>query len=237
MIIISFVFRSLAEYLVKGKELEVVRPDTCPKPSCRRKDCFWKHTAYSRQVQDGDEPVSIKIQRFKCRYCDLVVSCLFSFLVPYRRHSARVVADSIETYATAPATAPLESYRKLADDRGCTRMSVFRWTDFLGTKSRDLLCQVQKEFMLCGRPWQMLSSVPEHPTSPSSSRAKSQEKKEKLNGLFGLVEIAKAFIGSAEYVLEELHAHFLKNIESRQLILTGRKIPNQDQQSMGRLLF
>jgi len=237
MIIMVFGFKSLGEYLAKKNDYEVPRPDVCPLPTCQRQECFWKHTAYSRQAQDSDELVSIKIQRFKCRYCALVVSCLFSFLVPYRRYSARVVADSVQTYATAPATAPLESYQKIADDRGCTRMSVFRWTDLLGTKSQGLHCQVQKEFMLCGHSWQMLSSVPEHPKSPSASRAKSQAKQEKLNGLFGLVEIARVFIGSAETVLEELHAHFLKNIESRQLILTGRKIPNQAQQSMGRPLF
>jgi uncharacterized protein DUF6431 len=237
MIIICFLFQSLAEYLVKGKELEVVRPDTCLRQSCQQKYCFWKHTAYSRHVQDGAEPVSIKIQRFKCRYCNLVISCLFSFLVPYRRYSAKVVADSIETYATAPAVAPLESYRKIAKDRSSTRMSVFRWTDFMGTKSKAIHAQVQKEFMLSGQPWQMLSAVPEHPTSPSSRRAKSEEKKEKLNRLFGLVEISKVFLGSVTCVLEQLHAHFLKNIESRQLILTGRKIAHRAQQSMGPMLF
>jgi hypothetical protein len=118
-------------------------------------------------------------------------------------------------------------------------MSVFRWTDLLGTRSKRLHRQIQKEFMLAGLPWQGLSAVPEHPVSPSSVRAKSEEKKARLNGLLGLVELSKVFIGSAAAasVLEELHAYFLKNIESRQLMLTGRKIANRAQQSMGPQLF
>ena len=237
MIIISFLFGSLAEYLEKGKESEVSRPERCPIPSCGRQGCFWKHTAYQRHVQDGDGSVRIRIQRFMCRYCGLVVSCLFSFLVPYRRYSARVVAESIEVYATAPATMPLESYRKTAGDRDCTRMTVFRWVELLGAKSQALHGQVQKEFMLSGRPWQLLSSVKEHATSPSAGRAKSAGKEERLNRLLRLVEISKVFLGCAACALEELQAHFLKNIESRQLILTGRKITNRAQQRMGRLFF
>lgn len=237
MIIIEFAFKSLAEYLVNESGYEVDRPNACLSQACRRRDCFWKHTAYRRFVYDGDEPVSIKIPRFKCRYCDLVVSFLFSFLVPYRRHSARIVADSIETYATAPATMPLKSYRNIADNQGGSRMSVFRWTDFLATKSPGLHRQVQKEFMLSGQPWQQLSAVPEQGTSPSSSRALSAGKVERLNELFRFIEISKLLLQSAENVLLELHAYLFKNIESRQLMLTGRKLKRRDQQSMGHPLF
>jgi hypothetical protein len=137
----------------------------------------------------------------------------------------------------APASKPLGSYRKIADDGGWSRMSVFHWVDALAAKSRGLQAEVQKEYMLTGRPWQLLALVNEHATSSSSSRAKSVEKGERLNELLQLVEITKVFFGTAPCVLEKLHAHFLKNIESRQLILTGRKIAGWAQQSMGRLLF
>jgi hypothetical protein len=235
MIIIVFAFKSLAEYMARSITYEVERPDSCPRRSCRRQRCFWKHTAYERHAQDGGEPVLLEIQRFRCRYCHLVISCLFSFLVAYRRHTAKIVSACIEIYATAPAVAPLESYRKLADDHGCSRMSVWRWVAFLAEKSDGLHGQVQKEFMLGGQPWQMLSSVPGKGTSPSSGRAKSAQKQECLNALFLLIEISKVFLGSVTSALEALHAHFLKNIESRQLILTGRKIAKPTQQSMGRL--
>lgn len=235
MIIISFLFRSWAEYVENGKGLEVERPSRCPRETCNRKDCFWRHTAYHRQVKEGDESVSVRIQRFMCRYCGLVISCLFSFLVPYRQHSARIIAESVETYVTAPATVPLESYRKVAGDRELSRMTLFRWVAMLAVKSKGLHGQVQKEFMLSGRPWQMLSSKPGQSTSPSAGRAKTAEKGERLNDLFRLIEVSKIFIGSVACALDGLHAHFLKNVESRQLILSGCKITHRAQQSMGRV--
>jgi len=235
MIIIVFAFKSLAEYLNRNVNYEVERPDSCPRRSCRRRHFFWKHTGYTRHAHDGGEPELLRIQRFRCRYCHLVVSCLFSFLVSYRRYSAQIVAICTEIYATAPAIAPLESYRKIAGDQGCSRMSLWRWVKLLGKRSQDLQCQVQKEFMLSGLPWQKLSTVPEKAMSPSSCRAKSANKQEQLNGLFLLIEISKVFLGSVAVALEQLHAHFLKNIESRQLILTGRKIDGPTQHSMGRL--
>ncbi len=235
MIIIVFAFKTLSEYLERDIGYEVERPDACPSKKCSRRNCFWKHTAYSRYVIEDDEAVLLRIQRFRCRYCHLVISCLFSFLVPYRRYSARIVSAASEIYTTAPATLPLESYRKVAGDHSCARMSVYRWTDILCTKAKRLHSQVQKEFILSGRPWQVLSAVPENGSSPSSCRAKSAKKKERLDALFLLIEITKVFLGSVTCALEGLHAHFLKNIESRQLILAGGKIAHQTQQRMGRL--
>ncbi|MGI0134458.1 MAG: hypothetical protein ACREBW_05825 [Candidatus Micrarchaeaceae archaeon] len=116
-------------------------------------------------------------------------------------------------------------------------MSVFHWTKLLGARSQVLHRQVQKEFILSGKPWQMLSALPDNGRCPSSSRAKLPEKKDDLDGLFRLIEISKAFLKPAAYALEKLHAHFLKNIESHQLILTGRNMAQLAQQSMGRLLF
>jgi len=152
MIIMVFIFKTLEEFRTFGKDYEVPRPSTCPDPACGRCDCFWKQTAYSRDVLDNDEVVvRLRIQRFKCRYCDLVVSCLFSFLVPYRRYSAQVVAGTAETYVTAPVGVPLKSYRNIAENKGCGRMSVFRWTEILAKKASGLQCQLQKEFMLRAR--------------------------------------------------------------------------------------
>jgi hypothetical protein len=185
-------------------------------------------------VKEGDKSVSVRIQRFICRYCELVVSCLFSFLVPYRQYSAKIIAESVETYVTAPIAVPVETYRKVAEEREMSRMTLFRWVEMLAVKSGGLYGQVQKEFMISGRPWQMLSSLPGQGESPSAERAKKVKKRKRLNDLFRLMEISKVFIGSVASVLEKLHAYFLKNIESRQIILSGWEITQWTQQSMGR---
>ena len=236
MIIMVFAFKCLSDYLLSGKDYEAPRPVVCPGEDCGLSNCFWKHTGFNRNVLDLDESVSVKVQRFRCKFCGLVVSCLFSFLVPYRRYSAEVVGNSVEVYATARVTKPLESYRRIAENLNCSRMAVFRWTEFLGKNAPKLQGQVQKEFMLTGGAWQELSAIPEGGKSPSIGRARSVEKESLLNDLFGLVEVSKVFLGSTQSVLEKLHAQFLKNIESRQLILTGRKNIDRAQQSWGRLL-
>jgi hypothetical protein len=236
MMIVSFLFKSLDDYR-KSTQREVLRPDRCPSPRCRRRNCFWRHTGYDRRVKDGGESVIVRIQRFRCKFCHLVISCLFSFLVAYRCYSAREVASSIENYTTAEETVALESYRKIAFEQGLSRMSVWRWTNLLGIRSQSLHGQVQKEFMLCGGSWQMLAVVPEDSVSPSSRRAKSVVKEKQLNGLFGLIAISKVFFELAACALEQLHAYFLNKSESRQLILTGRLLAKFAQQRMGRLFF
>ena len=236
MIIVSFLFESLDKYL-KSTQREVSRPGRCPARKCRRRNCFWRHTGYDRRVQDGGESVFVRIQRFRCKFCQLVVSCLFSFLVAYRQYSAKQVGNSVETYTSAPETGSLESYRKIALERGCSRMSVWRWTNLLGIRSAGLRTQVQKEFMLAGGSWQKLEAIPEDGVSPSARRAKSAEKEKQLNGLFRLIAISQVFFASTLCALEQLHAYFLKKSESRQLILTGRSLARFTQHSMGRLFF
>jgi hypothetical protein len=114
-------------------------------------------------------------------------------------------------------------------------MSVWRWTNLLCEKSQAPQFQAQKEFMLAGRSWQTLAAAPEKATSSSSVRARSTKKEHHLNALLLLIEVSKVCLAHATSALEELHAYFLNNIESRQLILTGRKIQQQTQHSMGRL--
>jgi hypothetical protein len=215
MIIMVFAFKCIADFLLNGKDYEVSRPTVCLSALCGRSNCFWKHTGYIRNVLDNEEPVSVAVPRFRCKFCGLVISCLFSFLVPYRRFSAEVVGGSAEAYAAGSVASALLSYRKIAENLNCSRMAVFRWTEFLGKKAGKLRGQVQKEFMLAGGTWEELSAIPEDGRSPSSGKAKSEEKETLLNELFGLVEISKIFIGSTQRILEKLHTHFLRNIESK----------------------
>jgi hypothetical protein len=151
MILIDHGFSSLEEYRRRGMKFEVLRPGVCP--GCKRQNCFWKHGNYLRQASDGDDFVEIRIQRFICRYadCRLIVSCLFSFLVPYRRYTAGCVAQAIEEYVEdKEAVEVRRSYRRIADERGSSRMSVFRWTDLLSGRAKMLQYQIQKEHMMRG---------------------------------------------------------------------------------------
>jgi hypothetical protein len=168
---------------------------------------------------EGELAAEVTIQRFICKYCSLVISCLFSFLVAYRRYTASLIGQCVEAYGAKP-----NSYRKVAGslcgDIGL-RSSVFRWTNLLSVKASQLLLLVQKECMLMRRTWQELATVTEQGSCPNAWKAKSEKKSEQLNKLRQLIDMSRLLVLSG---LENLHAHFLKIVESPQLIFSGRKI-------------
>lgn len=234
MIIIDFSFRSLDEYRKAGKEARPKRPQKCP--GCGNTKCLWKHSAYYRKTTDGDETVDVRIGRFRCRYCHLVLSCIFSFLIPYRRHTTRVIAASVEEYAVTPLQIPqVASYRKIAGNRGCSRMAVFRWTDLLASRAELLHYQIQKEYILRGQDWRTLLQVGERRTLTNAALAHSAKKRNLLESLYLLAAISSLFLSTATDVFERLHTYFLKASEVMQLIFAGREIDCRNQQSLGHL--
>jgi hypothetical protein len=225
MILIDCTFSSLDEYRANGGTRATNRPEVCPE--CRRRESFWRHTAYWRKASAGEEVVDVRIQRFRCKYpdCHLIVSCVFSFLCPYRRYTAKAVAESVMEYAAGLANeGGRASYRKIADNRGGSRMSVFRWTGLLAVRAFCLQRQVQKEYLLRGFSWRLWLRLPAHCDCPNARFAHCAEKCTRLNALALLIEMARLFFGAMATALEQLHAYFLKDSESRQLIFTSGDI-------------
>jgi hypothetical protein len=210
-------FNSLGDYIAAGSKHEVERPKDCA--SCGNSACFWKHSTYNRIACEGELTAEVKVQRFICKYCSLVISCLFNFLVAYRRYTASLIGQCIEAYGAKP-----NSYREVAGnlcgDIG-VRSSIFRWTNLLSAKASQLLLLVQKECILSGRSWQELAAVTEQVDCPNKWKAKSEEKGEQLNKLAQLIDMSQLLVADG---LEKLHAHFLKKVESPQLIFSGSKI-------------
>jgi hypothetical protein len=211
---------SLSEHEAAGGKYEVERPRICP--SCGKSDCFWKHSTYSRTACEGELTAKVKIQRFICKYCSLVISCLFSFLIAYRRYTASLVGQCIEAYG-----AQANSYRKVAENK-CGdmgfRSSVYRWTKLLSVRAGRLLLLVQKECILMGRRWEELATVSEQRDCPNGWKAKSEKKGHQLNELAQLIDMSGLLVLCDKSILENLHAHFLKMVESPQLIFSGREI-------------
>jgi hypothetical protein len=235
MILIDHSFSSLEEYQQRSMKFEVCRPEVCQ--GCTRRNCFWKHGSYVRQASDGDEGVDVRIQRFICRYadCRLIVSCVFSFLVPYRRYTAGFVAQAIEEYVEAGE--PIEarrSYRRVADERGSSRMSVFRWTDLLSGRAKMLQYQIQKEQMMRGGSHEECFQGMIGSRSTNAKFAHSAEKQERLESLSLVIAMVRQFLLIVAFALTDLHAYFLKMSESRQQILCGRTIKQQTHHGTGR---
>jgi hypothetical protein len=162
-----------------------------------------------------------------------------SFLIPRLIYTSQAVGNSVVAYTTTAT-----SYRKVADgigigdtDRSAGRMTVYRWVNALADKAEKLVFQVQKESLLVGRQWQELEALPEKGTCPNAPKARTQKKAEHLNMLALLISMAQFLLGCERFVLEQLHAHFLKHVESPQLIFSGGGIRARTPQSMGHQLF
>lgn len=131
-----FAGNSLVEFLSFAKELgkeevadgnvltiygmEVPAPVECLKANCRTSCALRANGSYLRQATEGLVWVLIRISRFRCGACGGSVSRPFSFLVPYRRFTARLICMGLEQYgkaSEATAEEPLgTSYRSISDD-------------------------------------------------------------------------------------------------------------------------
>ena len=70
------------------------RPTMCP--DCQAKNSFWVKAYYFRWFVEGDIEDVLPVPRYICRWCHLVVSILFAFLVPYRQFTKQIIAEGVE---------------------------------------------------------------------------------------------------------------------------------------------
>jgi hypothetical protein len=81
-------------YLGADNPFDVVdRPQVCHR--CQAEECFHRHGMYWRYVQEA----RCKVARFLCKFCQLTVSVLPAFVLPYR---PRLVAE-VDRYFEATA--------------------------------------------------------------------------------------------------------------------------------------
>jgi hypothetical protein len=101
--------KSLKEFLEKGGEIEVPRPKKCLNEKCGLAVELRTHGSYMRQVFYWGAFFLVRIHRFRCHGCGRTQSCPYSWLVPYCRFSAEVIATAITEYADSEV-----SYRDLS---------------------------------------------------------------------------------------------------------------------------
>lgn len=219
---------SLAEYIEKKAAIEVKRPERCPEKRCRQSNCFWKHTGYERKAREGDLVDTVYVQRFLCKYCGVVVSCLFDFLVPYLIFTARMVAEAARGYSSDGKT----SYRKLSEklggveegrDGGVLRPSynqIFLWVKNVAFKSRVVLLAVQRFAVRAN----VLLASERHLACPNRWKAFTREKRRALDDLLRLfVQSALCCGTSGMSAGEWLHCFFLQSMPTGQAVFTGRE--------------
>jgi hypothetical protein len=83
----------LLSYSQKAKNNEFPVLTQCP--SCNKHHCLKKHGFYLRYAINAPLTEKIPICRYKCYSCQITISILPSFLIPYFQHSVLFVASTI----------------------------------------------------------------------------------------------------------------------------------------------
>lgn len=127
------------QYFESNGEIEVPRPSRCPRPKaeCGSTEPMRKNGSYPRQVIYWGLLFVLSILRFRCGRCGKTVSRPYSWLVPYKRFGAEVIAAGVEAYATAES-----KYRELS--------AAFSEPEFLDAQSDIRQTEFYKKLTVTG---------------------------------------------------------------------------------------
>jgi len=96
--------KSVQEFFAQGGQVEIPRPERCVHEGCGLREPLWKNGSYTRQVIYWGLYFLVQIVRFRCKQCGRTASRPYSWLVPYRRFSAEMIAAGIEAYSGGETT-------------------------------------------------------------------------------------------------------------------------------------
>lgn len=220
----------------------VAAPEQCLQENCASPYRLRRNGSYTRQVLEGIMQLLVLIYRFRCRTCGKTVSRPYSFLVPYRRFTAKLISQGVETYGTKAT-----SYKKESDDLavydtkyddsknedvvpqlentsisrdGChpAKSTVFSWVDFVCKRIVRTLQQMEKELVLRGLDLQHL--LPESIfVNKNAFKAgdpkypRQAQKPDQLNKLTYGIATAGALLERTDWTIEKLRAYFLSGAE------------------------
>ncbi len=215
---------TLADYVARKESLDKFRPNVCP--GCKREKSFWRHGNYRRFVFDGYENVAVRINRFRCSNCSLVVSCMFSFMTPYVRFASTVICKAIENFSKFDMSY-LEQASELTDIEADSppkpsSTQIFRWVDLVSRKAESLLFNLQKALLMRNSAMLLLDFV--SGATPNEDKARRDEKKIRLRQLGEFVQMAAFVLPNNSDALFQIHASFFCDVESLQAIFCGRPL-------------
>lgn len=234
MIIPCFAFNSVEEYQNSKDSFSFEKPSHCN--DCGAIGCFWGHGSFERTVLQEGLEVQIRIPRFLCHGCGKTVSVLFSFLVAYRKHSAATIGAAVEIYSREAT-----SYRQISVDLSeldatdsppsPAHSSIFQWVKMMANKADSLSVQVQKELALRGR-FNELEAA-KAIACPNAFKSASLQKQTRLDVLSEFISLGALLVASdSTGVAARLHAFFLRNVETIQMMLCGHLIRLSAPQSL-----
>lgn len=213
---------TLADYLNCKDVPQVERPERCPK-GCHRP--MWNHTGYERAAEDqGGNRGVVKIWRFRCGLCGLIVSCLYDFLVPYVIYTVECIAAWVGVYSEEDITYDEMPWRMEAPET--PRSTIFRHVARSIEQTKRVADEVQAEAMLAGNE-QAEVATPDV-VCPNSWKAWTAAKTANLDRMATLLMRARllmmrqpAWTGAA--ILASVHRYFMTTAEELAEIFFQRK--------------
>lgn len=241
-IILDPTIRSLSEYLRLKERAEKSRQENCrpvPKrpeacPHCLEEQCFWIKAYYFRRVVEGELAEQLRVPRYVCKFCGLVLSVLFAFLVPYRQLSLRTLVRGVQDYILRKT-----SYRKVASSIGNSEDSIQRpshsqiwhWVQLFSTRSfENLEIVLQRACITAAKEKQLTPAI-----CPNSVRAQSIAKVRKLNSARRLLALGWILLEPKQNLVQVLQTYFTEIVQPPFSILTGRGITLTPPQSLNHI--
>ena len=89
---------SVKDYFEKGGKIELPRPAECTYEYCKLKQPLRKNGGYYRAIVYWGFAFFVYVSRFRCRRCGRTASCPYTWMIPYCRFPAELVALGVELY-------------------------------------------------------------------------------------------------------------------------------------------
>lgn len=212
------------------------RPDVCPQ--CERTGSFWIKGYYFRWAVEAEIETIIPVPRYKCRWCGLVVSVLYAFLVPCCQFTKQAMSSGVESYLLTD-----ETYRESAaaiagdnDEQRPDHSQVWRWVDKLVTQAvQKLMALLQRGCMVAGKEHEL--SDAHQNVCRNAIRAHSIEKAAKLTSGLRTLILATIFLSLKQNFVAALQTYFAFCVQPPSSILTGRGIILITPQSSQQVIF
>ncbi|MBZ0189667.1 MAG: DUF6431 domain-containing protein [Candidatus Obscuribacterales bacterium] len=217
-------------------------PEQCLQEHCRSPHPLSRHGSYTRQVIEGIMQLMVLIYRFRCRMCGKTVSSPYSFLVPYRRFTAKLICQGVENYGNEETSYKEQSIElsvfndiecdnettqilpQVENDSGSrdgchpAKSTVFSWVDFVCKRVVQTLQQMEKELVLRGHDLQQLRRescfLNKNAWKAGGKKYRHQKQKpDQLNKLTYAIATTGPLLESERSTVEKLRAYFLGSAE------------------------
>jgi hypothetical protein len=215
------------------------RPAVCPE--CKAEKSFWSKGYYFRRAVDAEFEVVLPVPRYMCRFCRLVLSVLFAFLVPYRQFTSETISTGVRDYVEDEVSYRQEASLIAGDDNNRDEQrpnhsQLWRWVDLFCKKSANRLSVVVQRACIIAGKEDHLGKV-SNSLCLNALKAHSIEKAQQLIAASKLLALAGILLEPRHNFVKAIQTYFVLFVQPASSILTGRGVRLITPQSSQHTIF